>query len=186
MGTRDYKNAGRSKPDKAAPGWVWMLGGLTIGLLVALLIYLNQQPSVYDPVETASSNKSKTRAVKKKTTNTEKKGMRYEFYTLLPESEVVIPEQELTERSKKESAHRINASEYVLQAGSFRHREDAEGLRAKLALLGIEATIQTVTVNNDTWHRVRAGSFKSLRDINETRNRLRENSINAILVKVKG
>ena len=183
MRAKDYKNAGRNKKQKTAPGWVWMLGGLTIGLLVALLVYLNEQPSIYD---TASSKKSQPKPVKKKSAKTERKGLRYEFYTLLPESEVVIPDRELAERSRQESANRINASEYVLQTGSFRRREEAEGLRAKLALLGIEASIQTVNVNNDTWHRVRAGSFKSLRDINETRNRLRENNINAILVKLKG
>jgi len=72
------------------------------------------------------------------------------------------------------------------QAGSFRRQSEAESLKARLALLGIESSIQSVNVNNDTWHRVRVGSFTSLRDINETRNRLRNNNINAILVKVKG
>jgi len=181
---RDYKNTRRKPAKKPVPGWVWLLTGLLIGLMVALLVYLAQQPGTAGAQKEGQSKSTKKTArktvkvVKKKVT---KKGLHYEFYTVLPKSEIVISDDEIRQREKtgKPEYH------YLLQAGSFRRQQDAESLKARLAFLSIESSIEKVIVNGDNWHRIRIGPFSSFRDINSTRNRLLKNDINAILIRIK-
>ena len=75
---------------------------------------------------------------------------------------------------------------YLLQAGSFRSHGDADRLKAQLALQGFVANIQSVTVNGDTWHRVRLGPFDSAREADRTRRKLDDIGVRAIALKVKG
>ncbi len=189
---RDYKNSRRKPEKKPVAGWVWMLSGLMIGLLVALLVYLSQQPGTTNtqsksspaPVKkpvASQKPKQKQKTSKQKNDN----GLRYEFYTVLPESEIVIPEQELIQRERDSPSAQKKKHVYILQAGSFRKVQEAETLKARLALLGIESSVEKVIVHGDTWHRIRIGPFVSLRDINSTRNRLRKNDINAILIRTR-
>ena len=60
---------------------------------------------------------------------------------------------------------------------------DAEQMKAQLALLGIVARVQTVTVNDATWHRVRAGPVASAREADDMRTRLAENGIDSLVLK---
>ena len=77
-------------------------------------------------------------------------------------------------------------SVYVLQVGSFRGSGDAESMRARLALIGLEAVVQTVAIDGEAaWHRVRAGPYTELRALNRARIRLRENRIEALALKVR-
>jgi cell division protein FtsN len=60
-------------------------------------------------------------------------------------------------------------------------------LRAKLGLLGLETSIQTVSVDSaQTWHRVRVGPFSNLRELNDARALLKKNGVDAILIRLKG
>jgi cell division protein FtsN len=70
---------------------------------------------------------------------------------------------------------------YILQAGSFRRAEEADTLKANLALLGVEADIQKVTVDNNTWHRVRIGPYANLDELNRMREKLARNRIERCL-----
>ena len=72
-----------------------------------------------------------------------------------------------------------------MQAGSFREHNQADELKAKLALQGITADIQTVKINADTWHRVRIGPISDMSKLNATMKRLKDNGIQAIVVKSK-
>lgn len=189
---RDYKHSRRKPAKKPLPGWIWMLTGLMIGLLIAFLVYLSQQPGSTDIPRKAArpvaTEKKITATVKPETPEkkpAKQEGLRYEFYTVLPESEIVIPQQELKEREKALPSAMHKDSAYILQAGSFKKLSEAESLKARLALLGIESTAEKVLVQGDTWYRIRIGPFASIRDINSTRNRLRHNDINAILIRVK-
>lgn len=191
--TRDYKNirSKKEQPSPPVPGWVWMITGLALGGLISLLVYLSgyipepqprerqtdQQVSIKDQPQEQPQKQGQSLAeqIQEK--------LNFEFYTLLPKSEVVIPERELAERIKETNKDAIKPENYMLQAGSFRKQSEAESLKARLALLGIESSIQNVSINNDTWSRVRIGPFTSLSQLNNTRARLRENRINVILVK---
>lgn len=189
--SRDYKNSGRSKaPEKpAAPGFLWFVTGLSIGLLVALLIYLNEhQPQrIEGKSKPVAERKSQQRKTATQTKNTEQK-LEFEFYTLLPKSEVIISEEQLhaEQAPGKDAPSSPQAkSSYMLQAGSFRQRIEAEKFKGELALLGVVATIQAGTVHQDDWYRVRVGPIQSLREINRIRNRLLAHEINTILLKIK-
>lgn len=187
---RDYKNSGKRKSKGSGiPGWLWLAAGFGLGLLVALLLYLQDVPlpkAVAPGPEQASEPATRADA-QQETTPAREQELRFEFYTLLPESEVVIPEQELSEPAPKPgSAPARPPGTYMLQAGSFRQQQQAEALKGELALVGIVAHVQRVNVDGDTWYRVRVGPFDSYQEITRARKRLQDNNINAIAVKVKG
>jgi cell division protein FtsN len=134
---------------------------------------------------------------------------RFDFYTLLPEMEVVVPEEEIAppppplQRSAPATkpaaqqpgpatpaatatARTTSAETYMLQAGSFRNGEQAERFRAELALLGLQTSIQTVTIDNkDTYHRVRVGPFRDTGSLNKARNRLSKQGIESSVIKIR-
>lgn len=195
---RDYKNAGRRpRRKRGAPGWAWMLAGLLVGLFIALLVYLNARPkgpaktpaSVTQPAPGPQKGKEpqqEARDVKKQKEEPipPPPKPRFDFYTILPEMEVVIPEQEISGKPKQGVPQVDKPGTYVLQAGAFRNFKEAERLKASLALLGIQASVQMATINNETWYRVRIGPYNNLNELNTVRMRLRENAINAVLMKL--
>ncbi|MCA1804343.1 MAG: SPOR domain-containing protein [Xanthomonadaceae bacterium] len=188
---RDYKHQVRRKPRrKPAPPWVWMLAGLGIGLFVALLIYLKAGPDdapVARVVE-APPMEREARGVKKEPPAPipPPPRPRFDFYTTLPEMEVVVPEDEIT-GSRKEGVRQVDKpGTYLLQAGSFRTHEQADRLKAQLALLGLETGIQTVSINDrETWHRVRVGPFRDLNELHKIRVQLKSHKVDAILIRVR-
>ena len=99
--------------------------------------------------------------------------------------EVVVPEQELRRQVEPpaDSAPDGTLDSYILQAGSFRNARDAEQLKATLALLGSIATVHTVTVNGETWHRVRIGPYEGARKADEMRRMLSDNDIDTLVLK---
>lgn len=197
---RDYaKTSSREKKPGQLPGWVWMLGGLVIGLFVAFLVYLNNSthPSqknglakvIKDTInDVRAVNKAKAKAPPPPTTSIDKKEETvkpsFDFYYILPELEVRVPEQELATRSS-DPQQQDSSIDYILQVGSFKQHEQADQLKAKLALKGITANIQSVRINDDTWHRVRIGPLHNLKTLNQTHKRLKDNGINAIVVKLR-
>ena len=73
---------------------------------------------------------------------------------------------------------------YYLQAGAFQNADDADNLKAQLALLGLEAEIQTSDVaDKGVFHRVRVGPFRAMDEVDSTRSLLTQNNIPATLVK---
>ncbi len=192
---KDYKNTPKPKRKtaKPTPGWVWMLGGLFIGLFVAVLVYfkddLLKSGDGTTPAPVVDKGQAASKSVASKKQSSEKRGVkedkkpRFDFYNLLPEMEVFIPPQELGTERERTPAEPIT---YYLQVGSFRNFADADRLRAQLALKNIESHIQRVTINgSQTWHRVRVGPFQSARKMDIVRNRLRAQSFDPIVLKVK-
>ncbi len=197
---KDYAKTPRPENTRSLPGWVWMLGGLIIGLFIALLIYINNNTAKDHKTDlSATLNRmfdegaKATRAAKEKTKAKVAEAIRetrpkFDFYTILPELEVAIPEEELVQKAHagKKPASMENDSRYTLQAGSFRNPAQADRLKAQLAMQGIVASIQPVKINdNDTWYRVRIGPLHDIATLNRTRRRLRENNIASIVVREK-
>ncbi len=191
--TRRRTPVRRRPRNKGVPAWLWLLIGLLFGLAIAAVIYLLMQPADTDAAHEVSTPLEKplqhdTRDVRKNT----KKPIppppkpRFDFYNLLPEMEVVVPEQEIRGTPTREGVKRVEQpGTYLLQAGSFPSHQRADRLRAKLALLGLETRIQTVSVDgNKTWHRVRVGPYKNLAELNEARAMLKQNGIDAILIRL--
>lgn len=171
------------------PGWMWMLFGLAIGLSVAFAIYVrDRQPqpvarSVPEPasLESALDDNGEMAA----TAEPEDAGeSRFTFYDMLPNFEVVIPEEELDVRADTEPQAVVEPGVYVLQAGSFSQFEDADRRRAELALQGIESNIQRVTIDDKTYHRVRIGPIDNLDELNVLRSRLRAARIDVLRIRL--
>ena len=116
----------------------------------------------------------------------EPEAQRYDFFTVLPEMEVVVPEEELNVRSQPEaieSTESNGATQYLLQVGSFRSSADADQMKARLALLGFVAQVQDVTVNDATWHRVRVGPVAGARAAEDLRSQLAQNGIDSLVLE---
>jgi cell division protein FtsN len=76
---------------------------------------------------------------------------------------------------------------YILQVGSFRNLEDADRLKAKLAFLGLEGSIQTLSIDGkETWHRVRVGPYSARAQLDEARAMLKSNKYEVLLLKLTG
>ena len=170
------------KTQNTTPAWIWFIVGLSIGLFVALLVYLTG-------ANIKSINKSAAKNNTQKSTPDANKP-RFDFYTILPELEVYVPEILDIKKSIQSSTQSTlqsvpNNSMYFLQVGSFRKNADADKRRAELAFLGFESGIQTVTVNSNRWHRVRIGPIKGKDEISRIRARLKLNNIQNMLLKAR-
>ncbi len=81
----------------------------------------------------------------------------------------------------------VDGTLYFVQVGSFQNGDDAEKLKAKLALLGMEATVQKADVaGKGVFHRVRLGTFKGLNETNAAIANLKQNGMsNATAVRAQ-
>jgi cell division protein FtsN len=180
----------RRGDSRGIPAWFWLIGGILIGLGVAVMLMVKGYlPEIRQHLPTIDDSPAKTdQSALGGEEIAEPRKPRYDFFTVLPEMEVVVPEQELNSKADRaEQATRTPADNsqdnYILQAGSFRNASDAEEMKAQLALLGSIATVQKVTVNGQTWHRVRIGPFRGAREANEVRQMLSNNQVETLVMK---
>ena len=183
----------RRTTTRKSPPWIWAITGLLAGLFVAFLVFLQMQPESEVTVEETLAldipTETEARDVRKQKPAPvpPPPKPRFDFYNLLPEMEVIVQDEEIKGAPSKEGVKRVEQpGTYLLQAGSFRSHTQADQLRAKLALLGLETSIQSVSVNSkQAWHRVRVGPFLNLSDLNQARSMLKKNGIDAILIRLK-
>ena len=110
---------------------------------------------------------------------------KYDFYQMLPNFEVVVPEKEKdVKRDLPATAKIERPGVYVLQAGSYRNESDANRVRAQLSLQGIDAKVQRVAVDTDVWHRVRIGPITKLDELNRLRKQLQAADVDALVIRV--
>jgi len=187
---------GRKKGSGGIPAWFWLLGGILIGLGAAVaLMFKGYLPELKQNTPAADSNSataSEAAILEDTAAETKPKKPRYDFFTVLPEMEVVVPEQELKLKAEPAPAATTNRpatsdqdkDKYVLQVGSFRSSSEAEERKAQLAMNGLIANVQKVTVNGQSWHRVRVGPFEGARKADEVRRMLVDNDIDTLVMKV--
>ncbi len=114
-----------------------------------------------------------------------KSAEKYDFYEMLPNFEVVVPEKDKdVKRDPPATAKIERPGVYVLQAGSYRNEADADRVRAQLALQGVDAKVQRVAVDADVWHRVRIGPISNLDELNKTRKQLQAAEVDALVIRV--
>jgi cell division protein FtsN len=203
----DYKHrAGTKKKSRGSTSCsIWFFGGAVVGAFVVGLFWLKLGGDLGNAsIPGVSKPKPKVTASKNKAPKPT-----FEFYTILPEMEVVVPDEELVSpdasdsgEAKKETLTAKastststatattpaagDSDDYILQMGSFRRFEDADRMKAKLALIGIEAEVQKVSINNrDTYHRVRSGPYHGQRQLNAVRRLAKENNISSLVIKLK-
>jgi cell division protein FtsN len=196
-GARRSSASRRSGSSNASlPGWIWLVVGLSIGLVVAAIVYVSKPKPILpsSPSATAAGASAGGKAPASATPPGQiplppKQPSRFSFYEMLPSYEVVIPREDAKASSKagKPTTAEIAApGQYLIQVGSYKTRDEADRARANLALLGVESRIEQVTIDqSETWFRVRIGPESSLAKAQETLDRLDENGIKGVLVKVK-
>lgn len=177
MATRDYKRSrGRGAGMSGTAGFAL---GLVVGLAIGLAIYVLDRPKPQDAG--AKPAPASTRAGDAPAAEP---AQDYDFYEMLPSFEVVVPERETDVKVDAPAKPVEKAGAYVLQVGSYRAYEEADRIRAQLALQGIESKVQRVSVDSDTWHRVRIGPISDLAELNRIRTRLREAEMDVLVIRV--
>jgi len=190
---RDFKHRvkgnKRQKKKKPVPGWWWLLTGLLIGGFVMFLSDMQAPSNKAVNKVSPTIAKQDVRNVKKPVPTTEKPikstKPRFDFYTILPDMEIVIPEHEIEERRRLEGTGVSKPGTFIIQIGSFKKASQAETLKARLALLGVESTVQKVNTKGSIWHRVKSGPYTSFKMVDKIQNRLHHNNIDSIAIKLK-
>jgi cell division protein FtsN len=188
--TKDYK-----KPERRGGGGSSLLVGILIGLMLGLGIalaaawYINKMPSPFiartaPPKSEPAKGLAPAQQGPEKAASAQEEKPRFDFYKILPSIEEPATEQPLKEAQKRPAPAVKEA--FFLQAGAFQNAADAEQLKARLALLGIESAVQTTTLpEKGVWHRVRVGPYTSIEELNRTRDLLKQNGVETALVKVR-
>ena len=207
---RDYKHrAHRRKDKRSASPLLGIVTGLLIGLFIAFLVYIKMQTNdsttqvvVMEslPAKSVQSLQEDVRDVRKKEKATiTPPEPRFDFYNLLPEMEVIVPESEIRkprvepvapDTPKPSAPPGTPAGTFYLQVGSFKNAEQADNLKAKLAFSGFETVIHKATLEisgkSETFHRVRVGPFSNLDAANRSREKLIASGIDSKVVEIKG
>jgi cell division protein FtsN len=191
--SKDYK---RPEPKSRGGGSSLLVGiliGLVLGLGIALGVawYISKMPNPFQPGRTPPQKNEPVKgekaapAPKPDTAKVPEGKPRFDFYKILPGNEEPATDQQMKEAQQKATSTSVKET-FFLQAGAFQNAPDADNLKAKLALLGVEATVQTTTVpDKGVWHRVRVGPYTSVEELNRTRDTLKQNGIETALIKVR-
>jgi cell division protein FtsN len=182
---RDYKHARRRPANSGISGFAGFVVGLALGLSVAFAVYLyDRRPAARMAQQTAPIVPEETSQPPKPAPASQQAETQYDFYEMLPKFEVVIPEQDGRVPAQSNATRVQRPGAYILQAGSFRNYADADRMRALIAMQGVESKIQKVTIDKDTWHRVRIGPITNLQKLEETRSKLRQAQVDALVIRV--
>lgn len=195
--SRDYKGSNRnSGGGKGGSGslLIGILIGLLLGLGIALAVawYIHKMPTPFlnragpsgktEPPKGVAPELAKTDDLAGKTPEGKP---RFDFYKILPGAEEPVTEQQFKDAQQKPSTAQPQET-FFLQAGAFQNAPDADNLKARLALLGLEATIQTTALpDRGVWHRVRVGPYTAVEDLNRARESLKQNGIESTLIRVR-
>ncbi|MHB9796660.1 SPOR domain-containing protein [Pseudomonas sp. MT3] len=236
----------------SVPGWVWLVAGLAIGGFIMFLMKLEpgrndvkrEKPEA--PKALVGSNKPSGTMQQQPAAPTGVKP-KYDFYTLLPGSEVAVPPEAVPPPAKpqpaqppqtvvatKEEAEKIDtqralaalsgqnppppavvkpstaanpvataqkqaqtpatpakptpppavaATQYYLQAGSFRKQSDADHLRAQIIMMGQNARVESGTVRDETWYRVMVGPYGDRTKASAAQKQLAGNGFSNLLLQ---
>jgi cell division protein FtsN len=180
---RRTRRPGRRMADGrgGTPGWVTLIAGLVIGGAAVWTWFFLRQTLEAVPATTAPA---KPAARTKAPGSTEPPERRYGFYDMLPNFEVVVPEEDRDVRRDITPAPLEVPGVYVLQAGSYSSFSEADRVKAQLALLGIQSQIQKISVDDRQYHRVRIGPIEDLAELNRVRKRLRDSRIDVLVIRV--
>ena len=214
------------------PGWGYAVIGLVAG---AILMAVMMRGSLLTSLRKADGPQANPQAtaergsapgVLESTGDNAPKKPQFDFYSVLSEKEVRIPDAEISaqarveQQQKQQQAAQLQAQQaaqaaptaapanapaavsqdvtaapanavpqpgagsgYLLQVGAFPNAADAETLKAKLALQGLVANVQSVNIGGQTYNRVRLGPFRSATELESTKQRLAGAGINAIALK---
>ena len=206
--SRDYKQASDrpSNKKRGSPFLTGLLLGILLGVgaSLAVVMYLKSDDNPFAIKSTKETNQSLADKIASdaKTQNTpaevvtppvvpdtnnppaeadNKDDTRFDYYDILPNNSNNANDSINIKPDEPQAPKKT----YYLQIGSFQTEEEADNLKAKLALQGFEAAVQTAIIpDKGTWHRVRVGPFNNLDNISATKEALISNGFSADLIKV--
>jgi cell division protein FtsN len=217
MAARRGKSQAKRNGGSGRPAWTWLALGIVLGALIIGAWQLRGRWNPTDGIVPTPDPDARPPATSTEAPIVPEPAERpkptFDFYKILPEKEVVIPDAELAEQAEAE-ARRAAAAEaaaaagtppgtptpapldpvtavpvgatYVLQAGAFRGIEEAEALKARIALTGEVARVETAQINGTTVHRVRMGPYASAGTLAAAKQALSSHGIDgAQAIKVK-
>ena len=183
---------------RARSGGSLLLGlfvGFMLGLAVAALVavYFLKTPMPFmdrtraaDKGPPGVQNLADAAKPKAAETKTAEAKPRFDFYRILPGQEEPVTDRQVREAAKQAERAGGFKETYLLQAGSFQNPADADNLKAKLALLGLEASVEPANLaEKGVWYRVRIGPYNRIEEINRVRQQMAENGIEVSLVRIK-
>ncbi|RLQ23493.1 sporulation protein [Seongchinamella sediminis] len=169
-------SSARTTQTRGSSGWRWYGAGVVTGVFLSFLAYLGSLPPAQAPGTAGQASPAAEEPAPPKP--------RFDFYTMLPEQSL---EDEAPPPEPARPAASPGAREYyLLQAGSFRQREDADRRRAELLLLGLEPAIEENTGENGRWFRVYLGPFDSRAKMSRARSMTAAQNIDTLLLKRGG
>ncbi len=196
--SKDYKPAPQRSSNKGSPFLSGLLVGLLlgVGLSLGLTMFIKGADSPFNEKKISKPNaeilaeklpaeKIADESALPAEENPEevakiKAENQFDFYTILPETESTVTEQEV-----KDNSLTVKKDNYFIQVGAFQSEAEADNMKAKLALQGFEAVVQTATIpEKGVWHRVRVGPLSDIGQINKTRGDLTSEGFNTDLIKV--
>lgn len=232
MATRKGKSKGRQAVRNNSggfPSWAGLLVGIIVGAVVVVMLMrhsLMPMSAKKGPQPNLQATAQQDGDTGLQPSASAPAKPKYDFYSVLSEKEVRIPDAEISAQAKAEqqqqqqqlaAAQQAQAQQqaaaqaaahapaavsqnitaappstvqpattgngYLLQVGAFPAAADAETLKAKLALQGFVANVQTVNVGGQTYHRVRLGPYHSATALEAVKQRLTAAGIKAIALK---
>ena len=197
QGTRSRQQRAATRTSETAQQghWGWFLSGIFCGFLIVGIGYLGIIKLDTAASETAQNAGSTDEPATRPTFD-------FGFYDELANAEVEVPQpvipgeapadgaapatdaaataQTATTETAAAVAQVEDSVRYLLQAGSFQDREDAENRRVKILLLNMEANVVPGVVSGRTWYRVQVGPFNGRNLADVARDALSENNIDSI------
>ncbi len=204
---RDYKgraSRGRNKK-KPVSAWVWLLTGFILGGVSVGFVCLKYAPHgaqdnwIGDRPPVARESAPRKVAPEPARVSRPK----FDFYNLLPDQEVLIPDEEVERQVRKTppplpvktpekqvtpaapSQPRATGKRYMVQVSSFRSRKEAESLKAKLALLGLRAQVSSANIKGATWYRVQLGPYADAAAMQDVRRQLASSGYKSLAIALK-
>jgi cell division protein FtsN len=185
---RDYK--GSQRRGLKVRGLREFVYGAVTGVVVAAVAFAYLNGRIHKAPDSADTPRPDPHRAARADTDVSGPGSakaaeKYDFYEMLPNFEVVVPEKDKdVKRDLPATAKIERPGVYVLQAGSYRNEVDANRVRSQLALQGVDAKVQRVAVDADVWHRVRIGPISNLDELNKVRKQLQAAEVDALVIRV--
>ena len=197
---KDYKNSINKTPEQSSSpnAFLTFILGLAAGLIAMMIVFFVTKTDNQHKIETPETTNLEEEVVTVEPEPekislaelAEKENLEeptYEFYKILPNLKINVSEWEET-KVPTPSLNDTKPTEgivYVLQVGSFQKMQTADQVKARLALLGINADIQRVVINGqDVFHRVRVGPYKDSEKLEQAKASLIQNNMEFDLLKL--
>lgn len=191
----DYKRMQAPGPDSSGSFLIGLFFGFLLGLGVAagIAIYFFKTPVPFadrartqDKTATADPRlQEPPKSAEAEAAKAEVKP-RFDFYRILPGREEPVTERQIREAAKQAGKTGTSRESYFIQTGSFQNPADADNLKARIALLGLEANVEPADIaGKGVWYRVRLGPYRRIDEINRIRQQLTQNGVDASLVRIK-